>query len=206
MAFVYILRSGNEDLFKIGKTQRKALDRVKELSTGNPHRLTLFDSIKTADAQDAATCEAYLHGNLSTKRWTGGEAREFFALTPAEAEKAIQDAREFVVTRPPKAEGRPSNLPREKTMTASCSQVRRTGIPHRMLVRVREEEYRLGVDRLRLETDLKLIIGTAACLDGIATWKNHGVTRFDEESFKDAEPDMYKMFLKRSRVRRFRLL
>lgn len=65
MAFVYILRSGNEDLFKIGRTRGELAARIKNLSTGNPHALTLFDSIET---DDDAACETYLHGRLQSRR------------------------------------------------------------------------------------------------------------------------------------------
>ena len=50
MACVYILRSGNENLFKIGKSG-DVEDRVRGLTTGNP-RLVVFDKIETEDEED----------------------------------------------------------------------------------------------------------------------------------------------------------
>ena len=46
MAFVYVLRSGDEPLFKIGRTRGGLEARIRQLATGNPHRLTLFDHIE----------------------------------------------------------------------------------------------------------------------------------------------------------------
>src|SRR5262245_57583150 len=92
MAFVYILRSGDDELFKIGRTRRAVQARIKQLSTGNPYELTVFDVIETEYDGD---CETYLHGRLRTKRLTG-DAREFFAISPDELAEAIRDAREFL--------------------------------------------------------------------------------------------------------------
>ena len=49
MAYVYFLRSGDEDVFKIGRTRRHPGQRIRELSTGNPDPLTLLDFIETDD-------------------------------------------------------------------------------------------------------------------------------------------------------------
>ena len=43
MAFVYILQSGDENYFKIGRTKDDVEKRRKALSTGNPKELKLFD-------------------------------------------------------------------------------------------------------------------------------------------------------------------
>jgi hypothetical protein len=36
MAYVYILRSGTENIFKIGRTKGDVDTRILQLSTGNP--------------------------------------------------------------------------------------------------------------------------------------------------------------------------
>jgi len=142
---------------------------------------------------------------LSSKRWTGGEGREFFALTTAEIEEAIRDAREFLATDLPRQK-EAEELAKEENDDSILTPSQEIWQVYQTLLQVRQEEHRLGLARLRLETDLKIVIGTAAGLDRVATWKNHTVTRFDEEMFKEAEPDLYKAFRKSSRVRPFRLL
>src|SRR5262249_31174526 len=72
--YVYVLRSGDEDLFKIGRT-RDINSRRLTLSTGNPHPLTLFAVIET---EHASWCETYLHSVLRSRRVAG----EFFAVSP----------------------------------------------------------------------------------------------------------------------------
>src|ERR1700689_3840197 len=93
MSHVYIFRSGIENLFKVGRTRQVIEARNKQLSTGNPYPLTLFDSIET---QHDALCEKYLHNVMQTKRYSSGTAREFFAVTPAEMQAYVQEARKFI--------------------------------------------------------------------------------------------------------------
>src|SRR5437868_10106143 len=93
MGYVYILRSGNEDLFKIGRTEGEVDFRVKQLSTGNPHALTRFDVIET---DHDSLCETYLHRMLRSKRSVASDAREFFAITSEELVAVIREAREFL--------------------------------------------------------------------------------------------------------------
>jgi Meiotically up-regulated gene 113 len=89
---VYVLRSGNSSLFKIGRT-RNLGRRMEQLASGNPDRLTLFDSIET---DDAAACETYLHHRLRSRRSKDSDATEFFDLDPEELRDVIQDARAFL--------------------------------------------------------------------------------------------------------------
>jgi T5orf172 domain len=182
MSFVYILRSGDEDLFKIGRTGGDVESRRKHLSTGNPQALTVFDSIET---DDVGACEAYLHGSLQSKR-RAGEAREFFAVPTAELEALIRAVRQYL------AEDLPKQKKAKRLARAECDgQILRPGDDewetYRRLLQVRETEHGVGLERVRLENDLKLVIGSAASLDGIATWKAHLVRKFDEASFKHAQ-------------------
>jgi hypothetical protein len=202
VALVYILRSGEEDLFKIGRTRRDLAARIKQLSTGNSHRLTLFDLIET---EDDAACEAYLHGTLQSKRCMDGEAREFFALPPAELEDAIRGAREYVTEVLPRRR-EAERLAKEESDGRILRPGHEEWARYRRLLQVRESEHRLGVDRLRLENELKLAIGTAAGLDDIATWTTHSVRKLDEASFRLSEPALYQAFVRESRTRTFRLL
>jgi hypothetical protein len=81
MAYVYILRSGGENLFKIGRTDGDVEARIRQLATGNPYRLTKFDVI---DTEHDSLCETYLHRMLRSKRSLASGAREFFEITPEE--------------------------------------------------------------------------------------------------------------------------
>ena len=53
MAFVYILRSGSENLFKIGRTDGDVDARIRQLATGNPYKLTSSMSSKLSTIRSA---------------------------------------------------------------------------------------------------------------------------------------------------------
>jgi hypothetical protein len=93
MAYVYVLRSGTENFFKIGRTRGDVDARIQQLSTGNPYPLTKFGVI---DTEHDALCESYLHKRLSTKRITSGSAQEFFAITPAELNSILDEVRIYL--------------------------------------------------------------------------------------------------------------
>jgi hypothetical protein len=93
MAYVYILRSGHENLFTIGRTDADVELRIRQLATGNPHRLTKFDVIET---EHDSLCDTYLHRMLRSRRSLASDAREFFAITPEDLMAVISDAREFL--------------------------------------------------------------------------------------------------------------
>ncbi len=202
MAFVYVLRSGDEELFKIGRTRRDLHARIAQLSTGNPHRLTLFDHIETGHE---IVCETYLHRRLRSKRSGEGEAREFFALTPPEMKDAVRDAREFLEEFVPK-QREADRLAKEESDGQVVIPGQQEWHLFRRLLEIREGEDSLSLDRALLENQLKLVIGEADGLERIATWRTQEVKKFDAAAFKLAEPKLFDAFVRASRVRRFRLL
>jgi hypothetical protein len=75
----------------------------------------------------------------------------------------------------------------------------------RALVDVREALDGVELKRLELEAEFKITLGTAADLEGIATWKTPSFSRFDQGSFRNNQPDGYRLFLVEERRRHFRL-
>lgn len=70
---------------------------------------------------------------------------------------------------------------------------------------MREEIDSLTLKRKELEAELKVTIGSAAALKGIATWSSHSFARFDKDSFRLAEPEKYKLYVVEEYRRQFRL-
>src|SRR5215469_975464 len=95
VAFVYVFRSGDQDIFKIGHTRNEPNKRRKQLSTGNPHPLTIFDVIETESKQHVV-CETFLKKILRSKKFIDGDADEFFCVDPSELKVAIRKTREFL--------------------------------------------------------------------------------------------------------------
>ena len=178
--------------------------RIRQLATGNPHRLTLFDAIEVDD-QDTAVCETYLHQRLRSKRSRDSEAREFFALTEGEVRGAVREAGEFLREFVPK-QREAERLAKETSDGTLLRPGDQEWEWYRRLLDIREAEHGLELERKRLEIQLKLVIGMADGLDRLATWKGHEVRRFDEGAFKIAEPKLYDTFVCVSVQRRFRLL
>lgn len=201
MAFVYILRSGSEDIFKIGHTHNEPNRRRKQLSTGNPHPLTIFDVIETEPKQHVV-CETFLKKILRSKKFIDGDANEFFGVEPSEIRVAIRKTREFLE----------EFLPKQKAVAQLSKQSSdgRLLLPgdaekdiYQRLQQIREEQDKLALERTILENELKLAIGTASGMIGIATWKSSFREDFHEAKFKVDYPDLYKSYLRQLQVRTF---
>jgi len=166
MACVYILRSGSENLFKIGRTDGDVDARIRQLATGNPHRLTI-----TPEELTPVICDA----------------REFlaeFVAKQEEADRLSEEETDGVLLEP----GDP-----EWSIASS-------------LLAAREEEDTYRYQRQLLENKLKIAIGRSDGLDGIATWRNQGVERLGQAALKSAQPDIFRMYSKTSRMRVLRLI
>jgi hypothetical protein len=201
MAYVYILRSGDENLFKIGRTDGDVEARIRQLATGNPYRLTKFDVIAT---EHDSLCETYLHRMLRSKRSLASGAREFFEIAPEQLKSVIGEAREFLaefITNQAEAD----RLAEEETDGVLLKPGDREWSIYSRLLVAREEEDTYRYQRQLLENKLKIVIGRADGLDGIATWRTQAVERLDQAALKAGEPDIFRMYVKTARTRIFRL-
>ena len=201
MAFVYILRSGSENLFKIGRTDGDVDARIRQLATGNPYRLTKFDVIET---EHDSLCETYLHRILRSKKSLTSDAREFFSMTAEHLRAAVRDAREFLSEFVAKQQ-EANRLSEEQTSGMVLKPGDREWSIYSKLLAAREEEDIYGYRRQLLENELKIAIGTFDGLDGIATWRRQTVERLDQTALKAAAPDIFQRFVKVSQTRVFRL-
>jgi Meiotically Up-regulated Gene 113 (MUG113) protein len=199
MSTVYVLRCGDENLFKFGWTRGDVATRIRSLATGNP-KLKLFAVI---ESEDAKLCENYLLWKFR-KRRVPGDAKEWFALEPGEITNAIDEAREFVNDFAPKRQEaeRLSAVENDDVILKPSPSDWET---YKSLVDVRVAETATTLARTRLETNLKLVIGHSGGLDGIATWKMQTIREFDEASFKEAEPALHRAYVRDLRRRVFRL-
>ena len=70
---------------------------------------------------------------------------------------------------------------------------------------LREEEFRVSKRRELLENELKVAIGTAAGIQGLATWRSHEQDSFNRERFKAEHPDMFRAYVQPKIVRLLKL-
>jgi hypothetical protein len=207
MGGVYVLRQGGLDEFRIVRTSQALLPLIDRLSEKTAGRLEEFSTVKTAD--DVA-CETYLHQSLRPKRkldWTGFE---FYALSSAEMSVAVMDAQWFVselVAASQAAEqlekiepdpGLPAVEPSSQDLAT-----------YSRLLRVRDAQDHLKAQRELCESKLKLSMGNATAIKGIATWKGSWRNSLNIEALRGAEPALFEnliqRFEKKSYTRYFKL-
>jgi predicted GIY-YIG superfamily endonuclease len=201
MAYVYIYRSGDSNVFKIGKATDLE-KRLKTHATGNPEPLTRFDVIET---EHASKCETYLHHRLRSKQSRRGEGTEWFEVDPEELAPIIEDARHYAEEVLPKiaeAERLAEELCDDRILQPSGGVLETYGA----LVKVRERYDSLGFQKDLLEAELKLTIGTASGIERVANWKSVLGHRLDTDALRGEQPDLYAAFLRETRTRRFTLL
>jgi hypothetical protein len=202
MGYVYILRHGDEDLFKIGMTRGSVEARMKTLVTGNPHGLAEYDSIET---DRPAKVEAFLQGLLRTRRSRRSDATEFYAVTPDELDAAIKEARDFNEQDIPQ-EAEVEMLAAQRCTDAIVTPGDADWDTYTQLLATRAQHDAALHAKNRLEWKLKLRIGTASALEGIATWKTLTAHRFDQDAFAEAHPDLHATYQRETYSRRFDLL
>jgi len=201
MAFVYAFQSGIDNFFKIGRTGDHPDIRRKSLSTGNPQPLSTADLIETPYE---ILCETYLKRVLRSKRRTEGDGTEIFELALDELREAFDDAREFLQDYLPR-EQEADLLSREQSDGQILIPGERERELYQQLLKIRETEDRLRFERELVESELKLAIGKADGLQGIATWKTSSFRRFDRTAFRLADEEMYERFVRMDLRRTFRL-
>jgi hypothetical protein len=199
-AYVYVLRSGTSNVFKIGR----ALDRerrMRNLATGNPQPLSLFACIET---EDATSAEKYLHHRLRSHRSQRSLAREFFEIDPEDLAAIIDDARAFLDDFIPKrheAEQLAAQESDGRVLAPGTADWER----YANLIDVRESLDGLELKRRALEAGFKIAIGSADGIEGLATWRSQSRGRFDQEALRVVEPAIFERFVIVERHRPFRL-
>jgi hypothetical protein len=201
MACVYIFRHGNENKFKIGRTKKSAEVRRKELQTGNPD-LTIYDVIETE--YDTAV-EKYIHRRLATKKIINGSlSDEFFAVSVGELQPIIAEAYDYNREYLPMIE-QAKDLGAEEPDGSIREPGNAALAMHQELREIEEEMARLHSRVEYLVAGIKINMGTASELRGIATWQAVTSNRFNSAAFKAEHPDIYERYLSTLISRVFRL-
>jgi hypothetical protein len=201
MGYVYVLRSGESNLFKVGK----ALDverRGKALATGNPEPLVAFDTVET---NHPSKCETFLKERLRSRRSRRSAAMEFYECDVDDLRAAIEATRDYdrVVLALAADVQQLSRQQSDERILKPDASARGT---FERLIAARQAEDDARRERERCEAQLKLAIGTASGLEGLATWKTEAFRELDEKALKDAEPEVFERFLREKRRRTLRLL
>jgi hypothetical protein len=198
--FVYALRNGDGDHVKIGKT-RNLKQRAKSLQVGHHKPLVFADCIEHEDYEEG---EKHIHKLLKSRRvrQPGRGPREHFLVNDAELAEAFAKTRTYLDVELP----RERQVEKYEVLQAGKDILPATDEDLRVKDRVRELRVarahlnrqlgELDAEEKRLMTSVKLAIGPAGGIDGVASWESvAGRRRFDEESLKANDPEVFEAYL-----------
>ncbi|MEV6139649.1 GIY-YIG nuclease family protein [Nocardia sp. NPDC051990] len=198
MGYVYGFRHGTEDLFKIGQTTATPEKRKSTLQTNCIHPLVLFDAIETDEYK---ALEKYVKDTWADRRGEEGGS-EIYRLTVGEAAQLFARCRVWLAEELPKLrkieqleaiEPEPTLLPRDQ----AAEQLRNQWIKlYDEEQRLKREHEQAAAERARVETELKLAIGTHAGIDGVATWETAIKSRrINPDMVQAREPALFEQCL-----------
>jgi Meiotically up-regulated gene 113 len=200
MPFVYVLQNGEQNLYKIGWTRGTVDKRLREHSTSNPH----LKKVHEIETKFAARCETHLKQRLLSRRLISTLSQEFYTLDRPEVDAAVDDAQRFI-NEYASTQEELRRLNKTRSNGKSLKPKQQAIIAYERLLKVREEQYQIGLERVRLETELKMIIGEFDGLEGIITWRTDTQSYFDEMGLKEQDPILYSAYVRTREVRRFLL-
>jgi hypothetical protein len=190
---VYVLREGTTNNFKIGRTSGTVEGVIKRLRTGNPRPLNKFAVVET-DQESA--CEAFFHRHLRERRVVWGGGWEFFEFEPAEMEAIIAEIQRMFDERS-EIRDAVEQLKLETTTDDLLEPTEKdTEIMNRLLLIEKEQEL-LTLEAEMLKGKLMQRIGKTSGIRGIATWKTKMTRMYDEDLFRNSDPERYQEILEK---------
>jgi len=186
MACVYLLRGLTGDEVKIGRTSDRGLVELDRLETDEPARW-----------------EKHIHSLLEPRRLRG--TREWFGVTPEQLAEAVSATRAWAADDLAR-ELRVAELAARRSDGRLLEPDSRAFDLCEELRRLKADEYTVKVRRLRVENELRLLVGTADGISGVASWKTRSQRRFQQARFKSARADLFERFVEPVFYRPFRLV
>ncbi|HEX9201385.1 MAG TPA: GIY-YIG nuclease family protein [Acidobacteriaceae bacterium] len=199
---VYVLREGQSNVFKIGRTRSDDTEpRIRQLNGGSSQGLFLFEVVET-DCE--SVCESFFHRLLSTRRVVRGGGKEFFEMDSEDhMRRTIEKFRNMAAQRE-SARELVKDFERAQCTTVLIeptsgdeellSQLR--DVEARLLEIEEETEY-LNFRREMIHCQLKVRIGRSFGIRGLATWETKVTERFAEDLLRERDPELYEKLLER---------
>jgi hypothetical protein len=201
MGCVYVLEIGAAgDLYKIGKAKDYAA-RLKAHRTMSTERLTLYAEIETEQYTDV---ETYLKHLLQGHRWLEGEGRELYKAERHVIDEAIDAARRWATVVLPRMEQANALTEQESdgtTMTPDAAVMEL----YRERLRLKQFEWAAKHEGERIDAELKVMMGTADELTGVAVYRSGLTSDFDERSFRADDPERYDRYVITRPTRAFKI-
>jgi hypothetical protein len=190
---VYVLRVDFSNVFKIYRTCKGADGVVQGLRARDSERLNVFEVLNTD--HDGA-CEAVLRRNLVEKRVDRDDRTGLFEVDAIEMLTIVRQVRsmfEELVGDLEAVRGYAGEISTDRLIEASDEDEKLIG----QLVRNKDEQECLAFERELLENKLKHRIGSASGIRGLVTWKTQVRRLYNEELFRNSEPELYQELLER---------
>jgi hypothetical protein len=196
MPAIYLLRQGDSNTYKIGRTTQETEERKNSLQTGNPSVLTVVK--EWAVSHKVAELEKYLHDVFADNRRWGSPAKEFFEFPDIAATiatiSALVDTHDDIDAPASAGIGEPLDV--EATDKGFTLYKERQLINSRM--------NRLKYHRDRLDRQLKqtirgrrgLRLHTKNSCTDLVRWEERMSHRFDVTRFKIEQPELYADYVK----------
>ncbi|MGH9616104.1 MAG: GIY-YIG nuclease family protein [Acidobacteriaceae bacterium] len=205
MKCVYFAQDEQIDRFMIGKTDDSS-KRIKSHRTSNPS----LKYIAMYETENPFPCETFLKKYFASRRIPG--TKEFFSLPEQDSsifDAAISAVKQFEKECLPKIKHAEEfkKVASDGTLVKPSSRARELYGQIRV---VSDAIDRLNLQYEELESELKLTIGGADGIDGIATWKSEARTGFDFKVFEEENKefvteyeDIFRRYRTRTLLRKF---
>ena len=203
MAFVYILRSGDTNFYKIGRTRRDVELRRKELSTGTPSALSLVTAINT---KHDALAEKLLHDKLINYHVNNVDAKEFYHIEDVDKLlDAVKDVKayltEFVTLKEEEL------IYKDVIATGGMlDKDESSNDLHKRLIKIKQDIRMLEASKEIIELRLKQKIKHNKGIKGVATWNTVSRVTFEYTRFRQTHPDLWTEFSVETLTRPFKVL
>lgn len=197
MNYLYCIRVGHEDRFKIGHS-KSPHRRLQNLSSGNDRRLNYEREVATLDAKEI---EAFIHALLAPHRTDTGE---FFDISLAEFDAALERAQRHLAESKSIREGAQSLRTRKPVDPVRPPSADELALC-RELKSAKARAFLLAEEIAILESKLQIAVGDSLGLEGIVWWKWEETLHFNQQLFRKAHPKLFKSYMRVRSCRVFRL-
>ena len=201
---IYLMRSGDSDKYKIGRTTQSVSKRRKTLKTGNPDPIRVIRVWEEVPSH--VQFEGILHAVFCANRDHQSDATEFFEFQ--DVDRAI-DRIEHELVKHVERTTLTASLSREQE---SDSLVEADEALRRLVQRRREARAQaklLEQECHDLDALIKKHIGGNAGIGApgreraLVTWQDVRTRRFDVKAFREAHAELYDSFVRDEACRRF---
>jgi|SRR5581483_8273254 len=201
MSYVYVQQCGDTNLYKIG-VGRDPDARRRNLQTGNPYPLVEIDRIET---DYPSVLERFFHNRLEPQRSRRSGATEFFEVDRSKLEVELREGRRWNATfLPMKAQVVALGNERSEDRVVAPTDVL-AELAQRLRV-ARAVRYTAAREEERLECEMKLAIGVASGIDGIATWRTRAKSAVNLALLKREQRRVFELYQRVTYDRPFKLL